>query len=150
MRLNTLKPAARSRKKSKRVGRGISAGQGKTAGRGMKGQRSRSGGFHKVGFEGGQMPLQRRLPKIGFYSRGAYLKEEVRLHELSLVKEENINLETLKQAKIISRYTKEVKIILSGKLDKVVKINKEIKVTSGAKKVIEGLGGSIELESKDG
>ena len=116
----------------------------------MKGQRSRSGGFHKVGFEGGQMPLQRRLPKIGFYSRGAYLKEEVRLHELSLVKEENVNLETLKQAKIISRYTKEVKIILSGKLDKVVKINKEIKVTSGAKKVIEGLGGSIELESKDG
>ena len=150
MRLNTLKPAARSRKKSKRVGRGISAGQGKTAGRGMKGQRSRSGGFHKVGFEGGQMPLQRRLPKIGFHSRGAYLKEEVRLHELSLVKEENINLESLKKAKIISGYTKEVKIILSGKLDKIVKINKEIKVTSGAKKAIEELGGSIELESKDG
>ncbi|OUU79601.1 MAG: 50S ribosomal protein L15 [Gammaproteobacteria bacterium TMED78] len=150
MKLNTLKPALGSRRKSKRVGRGHSAGQGKTAGRGMKGQKSRSGGFSKVGFEGGQMPLQRRLPKIGFYSRGAYLKEEVRLHELSLVEKGDINLESLKNAKLISAKTKQVKIILSGKLDKVVTVDKEIKVTAGARKAIEDLGGKVDLEANDG
>ena len=116
MYLNTIKPAAGSKKAAKRVGRGIGSGSGKTCGRGHKGQHSRSGGFHKVGFEGGQMPLQRRLPKVGFTSRTTKLTAEVRLHELELIKDDKISLEALKNARIIKQYFKYVKIIATGEI----------------------------------
>ena len=143
MRLNELKPGNASRKAGKRVGRGISAGQGKTCGRGQKGQKSRSGGYHKVGFEGGQMPLQRRLPKVGFASRQAASRAEVRLHELAAVAAAPIDLEALKQAGLVSRQTRLAKVIASGKLDKAVHL-KGIKVTPGARAAIEAAGGKIE------
>ena len=143
MRLNTLKPAAGSRKPGKRVGRGIGSGHGKTCGRGHKGQKSRSGGFHKVGFEGGQMPLQRRLPKVGFTSRKSRCADELRLHELGLVSADVIDLDALKQANLVSRSVKRVKVIDSGSIDKAVKL-KGIRVTKGARAAIEAAGGSIE------
>ena len=141
MKLNTLKPG--SRKAPKRLGRGHSAGQGKTCGRGQKGQRSRSGGYHKVGFEGGQMPLHRRLPKVGFASPTRADTTEGRLHELAIPKEEIIDLLSLKNAGIIGHRIKRVKVIASGAIDKAVKL-KGLAVTPGARKAIEAAGGSIE------
>lgn len=141
--LNTLQPAAGSKKKATRVGRGIGSGIGKTCGRGHKGQHARAGGYHKVGFEGGQMPLQRRLPKFGFNSRKSRLTAEVRLHELAKINGENITLDVLREANIISSHTRFVKIIASGELTKAVSIS-GIKVTAGARKQIEAAGGKVE------
>jgi large subunit ribosomal protein L15 len=143
MRLNTIKPAAGSKPVAKRVGRGIGSGSGKTCGRGHKGQKSRSGGFHKVGFEGGQMPLQRRLPKVGFTSRKARYANEVRLHELAGVDAGVIDRQALVDARVISRQAKSVKVIASGEIGKAVKL-KGIKVTRGARAAIEAAGGSVE------
>jgi len=143
MRLNTLKPAAGSKKDSKRVGRGIGSGLGKTCGRGHKGQKSRSGGFHKIGFEGGQMPLQRRLPKVGFNSRKSRYTGELRLHELALVDADVIDLDALKGANLISREILTVKVFASGSLDKAVNL-KGIRVTKGARAAIEAAGGKVE------
>jgi len=143
MRLNTLKPAAGSKKDAKRVGRGIGSGLGKTGGRGHKGQKSRSGGFHKIGFEGGQMPLQRRLPKVGFTSRKSATTGELRLHELALVEGDVVDLDALKKANLLSRLTLRVKVIASGTIDKAVTV-KGIQVTKGARASIEAAGGRIE------
>jgi len=142
VRLNTLKPAKGSRKERTRVGRGGSAGQGKTAGRGTKGQHARAGGYHKVGFEGGQMPLQRRLPKVGFRSRKAATRDEVRVHELAKV-EGDVTLESLKAAGLVGRRVERVKIIASGTLERPVKVV-GVPVTPGAKAIIEAAGGSVE------
>jgi large subunit ribosomal protein L15 len=141
MRLNTLKPG--SRKPRKRLGRGHAAGQGKTCGRGQKGQHSRSGGFHKVGFEGGQMPLHRRLPKIGFVSPTRGDSAELRLHELASVDADVVDIEALKNAGVVPRRAKRVKVIASGAIEKSVKL-KGVSVTPGARKAIEAAGGSIE------
>ena len=143
MRLNELKPAKGSKPNGKRLGRGHSAGQGKTSGRGQKGQHARSGGYHKVGFEGGQMPLQRRLPKVGFTSRMARESAEVRLHELEIPTADVIDLDVLKKEHIVPARTKKAKVILSGKIEKAVKL-KGLNVTKGARKAIEEAGGSIE------
>jgi large subunit ribosomal protein L15 len=141
MRLNTIKPGEGSKKAKRRVGRGIGSGLGKTAGRGHKGQKSRSGGFHKVGFEGGQMPLQRRLPKRGFVplSSGA---AEVRLGDLAKLPVDDIDLLALKQAGLVPGGAKIAKVFLSGSLTKAVKLQ-GIHVTAGAKKAIEAVGGSV-------
>lgn len=144
MQLNNLRPAEGSKKAAKRVGRGIGSGLGKTCGRGHKGQKSRAGGFHKVGFEGGQMPLQRRLPKVGFNSRSANTRAEVRLHELATVDAEVIDLEALIQSGVVPAATKKAKVIASGELDKAVQL-KGLAVTPGARKVIEAAGGKIEV-----
>ena len=143
MRLNGLTPGKGAKKVGKRLGRGHSAGQGKTSGRGVKGQKSRSGGFHKVGFEGGQMPLQRRLPKVGFNSRMAKLSAELRLHELTIPSEDVIDMDVLKKHNLVPAFTANVKVILSGEIDKAVKL-KGIAVTKGARAAIEKAGGSIE------
>ncbi len=143
MRLNTLKPHPDSNSNPKRVGRGIGSTNGKTAGRGHKGQKSRAGGYHKVGFEGGQMPLQRRLPKVGFSSRVSRIKAEIRLHELANLNADIIDLETLKAARLINKNIKHVKIILSGKLEKPITI-KGLMSTKGAKNAIESAGGKVE------
>ena len=143
MHLNTLQPAPGSKKNAKRVGRGIGSGLGKTCGRGHKGQKSRSGGFTKVGFEGGQMPLQRRLPKVGFASRSAKLSAEVRLGELSKIDADVIDLPALIAANIVPAFTKKAKVIDSGEISKAVQL-KGIKVTPGARKAIEAAGGKIE------
>lgn len=143
MRLNTLKPAEGSKKDAKRVGRGIGSGLGKTGGRGHKGQKSRSGGFHKVGFEGGQMPLQRRLPKVGFASRKARFVAEVRLHELPMVEGDVVDLLSLKVAKVIGQEIKHAKVILSGELDKALTV-RGLGVTKGARAAIEAAGGKVE------
>jgi large subunit ribosomal protein L15 len=143
MRLNSLKPAAGSRPSRKRVGRGIGSGLGKTCGRGHKGQHSRSGGYHKVGFEGGQMPLQRRLPKVGFSSRKAAFVAEVRLHELTKAGTDTVDMQSLIAADIISDRTRKVKVIASGKIEKAVTV-KGLAVTKGAKAAIEAAGGKIE------
>jgi large subunit ribosomal protein L15 len=141
--LNTIQSSEGSRKKSKRVGRGIGCTLGKTCGRGHKGQKARSGGFHKVGFEGGQMPLQRRLPKIGFTSRSEKYSAEVRLSELNGIASSVIDLKALIDGNVIPSFTKKAKIIKSGEVTKAVTI-KGIKVTSGAKEAIELVGGKIE------
>jgi large subunit ribosomal protein L15 len=143
MRLNTIKPGSGSRRPRLRVGRGASAGQGKTCGRGVKGQRARKGGYHKVGFEGGQMPLQRRLPKVGFRSHIKALRAEVRLHELALVTAPLIDLAALKQAQLVSADVESAKVVLSGKLAKAVTL-KGVGVTKGARAAIEAAGGKIE------
>ncbi|MCX7108231.1 MAG: 50S ribosomal protein L15 [Methylococcales bacterium] len=143
MYLNTIQASEGSRKKSKRVGRGIGCTLGKTCGRGHKGQKSRSGGFHKVGFEGGQMPLQRRLPKIGFTSLIKKYTAEVRLSELNGLNSEVIDLKVLIEANIVPIFTKKAKVIQSGILTKAVSI-KGIKVTSGARLTIEAAGGKVE------
>ena len=143
MRLNTLSPGKGAKQAGKRPGRGHSAGQGKTCGRGQKGQHARSGGYHKVGFEGGQMPLQRRLPKVGFNSRIAANTAELRLHELALPEADVIDIEVLKKAHLVPSRVKKVKVILSGKIEKAVKI-KGLAVTKGARAAIEAAGGSIE------
>jgi large subunit ribosomal protein L15 len=143
MYLNTIQASEGSRKKSKRVGRGIGCTLGKTCGRGHKGQKSRSGGFHKVGFEGGQMPLQRRLPKIGFTSLIKKYTAEVRLSELNNLTSDIIDLKVLIEANIVPIFTKKAKVIQSGILTKAVSI-KGIKVTSGARLTIEAAGGKVE------
>jgi large subunit ribosomal protein L15 len=143
MHLNTLQPSPGSKKNGKRVGRGIGSGSGKTCGRGHKGQKSRSGGFTKIGFEGGQMPLQRRLPKVGFASRSAKLSAEVRLYELTKVDADVVDLAALIAADIVPAITQKAKVIASGEIDKAVNL-KGIKVTPGARKAIEAAGGKIE------
>lgn len=143
MRLNTISPAPGHKKPAKRVGRGIGSGLGKTCGRGHKGQKARSGGSVRPGFEGGQMPLQRRLPKVGFRSRKGALSAELRLHELELVEEDVVDLDALKDAKLVPAVTKTVKVIVSGKIEKAVK-TKGLKFTAGARKAVEAAGGSIE------
>jgi large subunit ribosomal protein L15 len=143
MHLNTLQPAPGSKKNAKRVGRGIGSGTGKTCGRGHKGQKSRSGGFTKVGFEGGQMPLQRRLPKFGFTSRSAQRNAEVRLGELAIVDAEIIDLAALIKANVVPARTLKAKVIASGEISKAVQL-KGIKVTPGARTAIEAAGGKIE------
>lgn len=143
MRLNTLKPVEGSKQQGKRVGRGIGSGLGKTCGRGHKGQKSRSGGFHKVGFEGGQMPLQRRLPKVGFNSRMSATRAELRLHELGLVDADVIDLLSLKAANLVPQQTSRVKVIASGAIEKPVTL-RGIAVTKGARAAIEAAGGKIE------
>ena len=143
MRLNELSPGKGAKKQGKRLGRGHSAGQGKTSGRGQKGQHARSGGYHKVGFEGGQMPLQRRLPKVGFTSRMAKYTAELRLHELAIPSADVIDMDVLKKENLVPAFVTKVKVILSGELDKAVKL-KGIAVTKGARAAIEKAGGSIE------
>ena len=143
MQLNKLRPGAGARKAGKRVGRGTGSGVGKTAGRGHKGQRSRSGGHSVVGFEGGQMPLQRRLPKFGFVSRKARFNAEVRVGDLGSLNADSIDLEALKVAKIVGKRVKRAKIIAAGKLDKAVVV-KGIAVTPGARAAIEAAGGKVE------
>lgn len=144
MRLNTLKPAVGSKQNAKRVGRGPGSGVGKTCGRGHKGQKSRAGGFHKVGFEGGQMPLQRRLPKVGFRSRKSLVTQEVRLNELNYVEGGIVNLETLKAANLINAHIKFVKVMKRGEINKALTIAPEIRISAGAKEAIEQAGGKIE------
>jgi large subunit ribosomal protein L15 len=143
MRLNSIKPGAGSRSAPKRVGRGIGSGTGKTAGRGHKGQKSRSGGYHKVGFEGGQMPIQRRLPKVGFRSHISKITREVRLSELNSIEAEIIDLNALKQANVITKGTKIVKVFASGEITKAVNL-KGLRVSKGARAAIEAAGGKIE------
>jgi large subunit ribosomal protein L15 len=143
MRLNTLSPADGSRKAPKRVGRGIGSGLGKTCGRGHKGQKSRSGGSVKPGFEGGQMPIQRRLPKFGFNSRQARYVAEIRLNELAAAGVEVVDLDALKQADIIKQEIKSARVILSGEINKAVTV-KGLKVTKGAQAAIEAAGGKVE------
>ena len=141
--LNTIQPAEGAKHSCRRVGRGIGSGLGKTCGRGHKGQKSRSGGFHKVGFEGGQMPLQRRLPKRGFSSLTALVTAEVHLTELNSLSSDVVDLFSLKQAGIVSDKVKFVKIISSGSIERAV-VLKGIKATKGAKIAIEAAGGRIE------
>ena len=143
MELNNLKPSEGAKKNRRRVGRGIGSGLGKTAGRGHKGQKSRSGGFHKVGFEGGQMPLQRRLPKRGFVSLTRNDTAEVRLSEIAKMPGDVIDLLMLKQAGIVSIKAIAAKVVLSGTIDKKVKLS-GIATTKGAKAAIEAAGGSVE------
>ena len=141
MHLNDLRPAPGSKPAAKRVGRGIGSGLGKTCGRGHKGQHSRSGGYHKVGFEGGQMPIQRRLPKFGFKSRKGRFVAEVRLSELAALEGE-VTLDALKAAGIIPTQTKKAKVILSGEISKPVTLNGVV-ATAGAARAIEQAGGSV-------
>lgn len=143
MKLNTIKPALGSVTEKKRVGRGVGSGLGKTAGRGHKGQHSRSGGYHKVGFEGGQMPLHKRLPKVGFNSKIGLTTAELPLSALNKVEGEVVNIQVLKEQNIISSKYNRVKVMLSGSLDKKVKLE-GIMVTKGARAAIENLGGSVE------
>ena len=143
MRLNTLKPAKGARKERVRVGRGIGSGLGKTAGRGHKGQKSRSGGYHKVGFEGGQMPLQRRLPKVGFRSKRAHEVSEVLLYQLEAVKADLVDFAALKAAGLVGTRAERAKIVKKGEITRAVKL-KGIAVTAGAKAAILAAGGSVE------
>lgn len=143
MRLNTLKPGHGSKRPRLRVGRGASAGQGKTCGRGVKGQRARKGGYHKVGFEGGQTPLDRRLPKFGFRSDIAVTRAEVRLHELEKIEGGVVDLESLKKAGVIPVFAERAKVVLSGEIKKAVTL-KGVGVTKGARAAIEAAGGTIE------
>ncbi|RDH85546.1 MAG: 50S ribosomal protein L15 [endosymbiont of Escarpia spicata] len=143
MRLNGLQPAEGSKSAKKRVGRGIGSGLGKTCGRGHKGQKSRNGGFHKVGFEGGQMPLQRRLPKVGFRSRIGMVTAEVRLSELAKIEGESVDLEALKKAGVITKVIRRAKIVASGSIERAVTV-KGIGVTKGARAAIEAAGGKVE------
>ncbi len=143
MYLNTIKPAVGAKQTRKRVGRGIGSGLGKTCGRGHKGQHSRSGGFHKVGFEGGQQPLQRRLPKVGFSSRIKSTRAEVRLHELLAIDADVIDIAVLIAADIVPRQTLKAKVIASGEITSAVML-RGINVTKGARAAIEAAGGKIE------
>jgi len=142
MRLNTLKPQTGSKPAAKRVGRGIGCGSGKTCGRGQKGQKSRTGGYHKTGFEGGQMPLQRRLPKIGFNSRLSAVTAEIRLQELAKVDADVVDLDALLAANLISKNIKRAKVIDSGKIEKAVSV-KGLGLTKGARAAIEAAGGKV-------
>jgi large subunit ribosomal protein L15 len=146
MKLNTIKPGEGSKRSRLRVGRGASAGQGKTCGRGVKGQRARKGGYHKVGFEGGQMPLQRRLPKSGFKSAMKASRCELTLSDLARVKSAEVSLAGLIEANLVPEHTKLVKIIVSGKLDKAFTIkDKAVTATKGAKSAVEAAGGRFEV-----
>jgi len=142
MELNSIKPADGSKKARRRVGRGIGSGLGKTAGRGHKGQKSRAGGYHKVGFEGGQMPLQRRLPKRGFKSQNLKFNGEVTLGQLEVLGLAEVDLLTLKSAKLVAQIVQNVKVIKTGELKKAVKLT-GIGATAGAKAAIEAAGGSL-------
>jgi large subunit ribosomal protein L15 len=148
MRLNTLKPAPGSKKSRMRVGRGIGSGKGKTAGRGHKGQKARSGGYHKVGFEGGQMPLQRRVPKRGFTSLSRDAVAEVRLSDLQKMKSDKIDLAALKAEGVVHRGAAGAKVILSGELSRKLAVS-GVGVTKGAKAAIEAAGGSVAAPSTD-
>jgi large subunit ribosomal protein L15 len=148
MQLNNIKPAAGSRKARRRVGRGIGSGLGKTAGRGHKGQKSRAGGFHKVGFEGGQMPLQRRLPKRGFVSMTKGTVAEVRLSDLQRFGGDVVDLPALQAAGVVSRLAKSAKVILSGAIERAVTVN-GLGATKGAKAAIEAAGGKVNLPVVD-
>jgi large subunit ribosomal protein L15 len=141
--MNDIRPDAGSRQAPKRVGRGIGSGLGKTGGRGHKGQKARAGGFHKVGFEGGQMPLQRRLPKVGFRSRKQLTTDEIRLHELNRLTGDVVDLETLRAANLIDRSITRVKIIASGALERAFTI-RGVGVTKGARAAVEAAGGTVE------
>ncbi len=143
MQLNKLRPATGSKSSSKRVGRGIGSGWGKTCARGHKGQKSRAGGFHKVGFEGGQMPLQRRLPKVGFVSRTFVTRAEVRLNELEKISADAIDLQALIDAGVVPARTEKAKVIASGEIAKAVRLQ-GISVTPAARKAIEAAGGTIQ------
>ena len=143
MKLNTISPAPGAKKTRLRVGRGASAGQGKTCGRGVKGQRARKGGYHKVGFEGGQMPLQRRLPKIGFRSKISPLVAEVRLNELALVAGGVVDLDALKKAGVVPANSVRARVMLSGEIKTAVTV-KGVGVTKGARAAIEAAGGKVE------
>ena len=143
MRLNTMSPGTGAKRPRLRVGRGASAGQGKTCGRGTKGQRARKGGYHKVGFEGGQMPIQRRLPKVGFRSDVARTRAEVRLSDLAKLKDKVIDLEVLKKAQVVPVTTERAKVVLSGEIKKAVTL-KGVAATAGARAAIEAAGGTIE------
>ena len=143
MRLNTIKAAGGSRTAAKRVGRGIGSGTGKTCGRGHKGQKSRAGGYHKVGFEGGQMPIQRRLPKIGFRSRKSLTTAEIRLSELNTVEGDTVDMLSLRAAGLITENVTQVKVFQSGEVSKPVTV-KGIRVTKGARAAIEAAGGKVE------
>ena len=143
MKMNSISPAAGSKKVARRVGRGASAGQGKTCGRGVKGQRARKGGYHKVGFEGGQMPLQRRLPKIGFRSKISPLVAEVRLNELALVAGGVVDLDALKKAGVVPANALRARVMLSGEIKVAVTV-KGVGVTKGARAAIEAAGGTVE------
>ena len=143
MRLNTLKPAAGSKTARKRIGRGIGSGLGKTGGRGHKGQKSRKGGYHKVGFEGGQMPLQRRLPKVGFRSAMARATGEVRLNELAKVEGDVVDMDALYRADILPMGATRAKVVLSGTIDRAVTV-RGLGVTKGARAAIEAAGGKVE------
>jgi large subunit ribosomal protein L15 len=145
MRLNELKPAPGAKKDRHRVGRGVGSGWGKTAGRGHKGQRARSGGFHKVGFEGGQMPLHRRLPKRGFTSLTRADVAEVRLGELESFQGAEVDLAALQAAGIVSKKALGAKIILAGKLTKKLSVKGDVKVSKGARSAIESAGGKVEV-----
>jgi large subunit ribosomal protein L15 len=143
MLLKTLKPAPGAKRVRLRVGRGASAGQGKTCGRGTKGQRARKGGYHKVGFEGGQMPIQRRMPKVGFRSKIASSRAEVMLSELGKIKGDVIDLESLKKAGVIPVFAEKAKVVLSGKIERAVTL-KGVMATKGALAAIEAAGGKLE------
>lgn len=143
MRLNELSPGAQANKAAKRLGRGIGSGSGKTCGRGHKGQRSRAGGFHKLGFEGGQMPLQRRLPKIGFRSQSLKAKDEIRLGELKHVQGDTVDLLSLRAAGLIGEGVRQVKIILSGTVTRPLTF-RNLSLTKGARAAIEAAGGIVE------
>lgn len=145
MKLNTIKPNKGEKKSAKRLGRGVGTGLGKTCGKGHKGQKARAGGYHKVGFEGGQMPLQRRLPKVGFKSLKASNTAEVRLHELNTLKGQDVSMLTLKEANLVTGGIIRVKIILSGKIERSFNVAPDVKVTAGAKKAIEAAGGRVEV-----
>ncbi|MFU8831035.1 MAG: 50S ribosomal protein L15 [Wenzhouxiangella sp.] len=143
MKLNSVQPAEGSRKTRKRVGRGIGSGLGKTAGRGHKGQKSRSGGYHKVGFEGGQMPLQRRLPKVGFNSAVNRKTREIRLYQINILEGDTVDVDTLKAAGLVPNDTKQVRLICKGDIERAVTI-RGMHVTAGAVKAIEAAGGTVE------
>ena len=145
MRLNTLKPASGAKKDRHRVGRGVGSGWGKTAGRGHKGQKARSGGFHKIGFEGGQMPLHRRLPKRGFNSPTRDDIAEVRLGALEALQVTEVDLAALQAAGLVSKKALGAKIILSGKLSKKLNVKGDVKASKGARSAIEGAGGKVEV-----
>ena len=142
MRLNTLQPKTGSRPTKARKGKGHASGLGKTSGRGHEGQKSRSGGFHKVGFEGGQMPLQRRLPKRGFASKNQYKNSEVRLNDLAKVKADVVDLDALKNANIVSRSTENIKVIATGEINKAITIH-GLNITPRAKEAIINAGGKV-------
>jgi large subunit ribosomal protein L15 len=148
MRLNTIKPAPGSKRPRLRVGRGASAGQGKTCGRGVKGQRARKGGYHKVGFEGGQMPIQRRMPKVGFRSKLTVTRAEVRLSELAKVEGSVVDLESLKKAGVVPATAERAKVVLSGEVKKAVTLKAEkdgkVGATKGARAAILAAGGKFE------
>ena len=143
MNLNTICPELGSKHARKRVGRGIGSGLGKTSGKGHKGQKARSGGYHKMHFEGGQMPIQRRLPKLGFKSRVSHTVDEVMLHEIVKLPDEVITLDVLKEAGLVNQHIRSVKVVLSGELDKAIKLQ-GLRVTKGSRELIEKMGGSIE------